>query len=319
MVSLVKKKQLLARHVMLYGGAKSGKTLLAGKLAEYFKVIYIGCENGHEVLYKLPVAWQENIEIVDLPDTRGYPIAIETVLKLVKGKQAVCTLHGKCGCMLCKRSMKDDAELILEEMFTNVDLPSLDNNTVVIFDSATQLTNSCIAHITKNEADDYKMQTDDWGSLGKLMDIVFSYIQQAPYHVVMISHENMTETEGKKTSLTPVAGSRNFSRTVAKYFGDVVYAERKNKKHTFMSSTTDASNIMAGSRSDVDLTAMGEDASLLAIFKPELYGGTLPVVTVEPTNLKLNEPKAKPVLAGNKTASTVGSNTKSILANLKKR
>ena len=68
----------------------------------------------------------------------------------------------------------------------------------------------------------------------------------------------------------PVGGTRNFSRNVAKYFDHVIYAERKNKKHVFSSSTTCATTILAGSRTGVVMETEAE-ASLLQIFKPELY------------------------------------------------
>ena len=67
---------------MLFGPPKTGKTLLAGKLAEFYDLIWIDIENGHDVLFQLPTEWQERIELIALPDTRSYPIAIETCLKI---------------------------------------------------------------------------------------------------------------------------------------------------------------------------------------------------------------------------------------------
>lgn len=248
-------------RVMIFGAPKSGKSLLAGKLAEHFKIIWIDLENGHEVLFQLPPEWQENIELISLPDTRSYPIAIETCLKLVKGKCEVCEAHGKVSCMTCKK---------LEAPTVTVDLNNLDQDTIVVFDSATQLTNSAIANITKNEPDDYKLNYDDWGNLGKLLDIFFSHIQQGKYNCIVISHEVESETEGGKTVLVPVAGTKNTSRNVAKYFDHVIYAERKNKKHVFSSSTTASTTILTGSRSNVALEQLKAE-DLLPIFKPELF------------------------------------------------
>lgn len=267
-----------APHVMLFGAPKTGKTELAGKLAEHFNLIWIDMEKGYETLFKLPEDWQERITLITLPDTRSYPIAIETVLKMVKGAVSICDKHGKVGCMVCKREENEECKTVEpeqhqdvhESLFTDLDLNKLGPDTIVVFDSATQLSNSGIANITKNEPDDYKLTWDDWGNLGKLMDIFYSHIQQAPYKVVVISHETEAETEGKKKTLVPVSGSRNFSRNVAKYFGHVVYCERKNRKHAFSSSTLYATNILTGSRTDVTLED-SEEASLLQIFKPELY------------------------------------------------
>ena len=165
-------------RIIIYGAPKTGKTLLAAKLSEYYNLIWIDMENGYETLFQLPKEWQERIELITLPDTRSYPIAIETCLKLVKAAVSICNEHGKVSCMLCK---KDSAP------FIDIDLPHLDHNSVVVFDSLTQLTNSTIAFITKNQPDDYKLNYDDWGNLGKLLDIFLSHIQQAGYNVMLFN------------------------------------------------------------------------------------------------------------------------------------
>jgi adenosyl cobinamide kinase/adenosyl cobinamide phosphate guanylyltransferase len=277
MANLATKSASVTSSVIVYGAPKSGKSLLAGELAEHFKLIWVDLENGHETLFQLPEAWQKNIELINLPDTRSYPIAIETCLKMVKGKVDICDAHGKVGCMICKKE---------EAAFVTTDLPNLSNNTVVVFDSLTQLSNSAIAHITKSKPDDYKLDYDDWGNLGKLLEIFLSHLQQAKYNVVVISHEVEAETEGKKKTLVPVGGTRNFSRNIAKYFGHVVYAERKNKKHVFNSSSTYATTVLAGSRSNIDLDTGDSKPSLLQIFKPDLYTKNSIVTTAAQVSVK---------------------------------
>lgn len=286
MAKLSSKKASSVQSVIIYGAPKTGKTLLAGKLSEYYNIVWIDMENGHETLFQLPEAWQDNIELISLPDTRTFPIAIETVLKIVKGGPvAICAEHGKVDCALCKRELvkkqKDLEEAgdekavqaVMNEYFTTINMSALGSDDLIVFDSLTQLTNSAIAHITKKEPEDYKLTYDDWGNLGKLLDIFLSHIQQAKCNVVVISHETEAEGEGtKRKTLVPVAGTRNFSRNSAKYFGHVVYCERKNKKHVFASSTTYATNILTGSRTDISLEDLEED-SLLPIFKPELFSG----------------------------------------------
>jgi len=261
MAKLSTKSASKTHRILIFGGPKSGKSLLAGELAEFYNLIWFDLENGHETLFQLPTEWQERINLIELPDTRSYPIAIETCLKVIKGKVSICEEHGKVSCMICKRENKE---------FIDIDLPHLGSDSIVIFDSMTQLTNSAIAHITKNQPDDYKLNYDDWGHLGKLMDTFLSHLQQANYNVIVISHEAEAETEGKKKTLVPVAGTRNFSRNAAKYFDHVIYAERKNRKHVFASSTQYATNILTGSRTGVVLE-QEDKASLLSIFKPELY------------------------------------------------
>lgn len=247
MPKLSQMKASSTKRVLVYGPPKSGKTELVGKLAEKFKLIWFDLENGHDTLFKLPAEWQERVEVIALPDTRGYPIAIETCLKVIKGGPvSICTAHGKVGCPKCydikTKGPKDGAEL------TAVNLDEIDTNTVVVFDSLTQLTNSAIANITRNRPDDYKLTYDDWGNLGKVLDTFLSYVQNAPYNVVCISHENAVEMQDGKEKLVPTAGTRNFSRNSAKYFGEVVHATVTNKKHIFASSTTYKNNVLTGSR-----------------------------------------------------------------------
>lgn len=278
---------------MLFGPPKTGKTLLAAKLAEFYDLIWVDLENGYETLFQLPISFQERIELISIPDTRSYPMAIETTLKMVKQPCVICEIHGKVGCMICQRE---------GDPVINTDLPNLrDLNTVVVFDSMTQLTNSAIANITKNEKDDYKLDYDDWGNLGKLLDIFLSHIQQSNYHVIVISHDIEAKTEGKKSRLVPVAGTRNFSRNCAKYFDHVIYCEVKNKKHTFASSTTASTNILTGSRTGIAIENAADEASLLQIFKPDLY----------PT------PEAPVVVLGAKKQGGTGAST--VLSRLQKK
>jgi AAA domain len=245
-------------RVLIYGPPKTGKTQLAGGLAEFKKLIWFDLENGYSTLLKFPEEWKERIEIISIPDTRSFPIAIETCLKVIKGGPVeICEVHGKVGCPICK---KDSLA------FTKVELNSLNEDTVVVFDSLTQLTNSAISHITKGQPDDYKLDYNDWGNLGKLMEIFLSHIQQANYNVVCISHETEAELEDGKTKLVPVAGTRAFSRNTAKYFDHVIYAEVKNKRHNFYSSTTSAANLNTGSRTGIVLESIS-DSPLITMFR----------------------------------------------------
>lgn len=250
-----------SHRVLLFGPPKSGKTQLAGELSKEFNLLWFDLENGVDTLLKLPENQKERIEVVTLPDTRSYPIAIETMLKVIKGtKLDICETHGKVGCALCRKESRD---------FTTVELSSLPLDTIVVVDSLTQLTNSAISHITKNQPEDYKLNYDDWGNLGKLMDTFLSHVQQAGFNVVCISHETETEMEDGKMKLVPTAGTKAFSRNTAKYFDEVVYCEVKNKKHIAASSTVYNGNILTGSRSGAVLETQS-DASLIPIFRGDV-------------------------------------------------
>ena len=246
------------RRILIYGGPKVGKTQLAGGLSEKYNLHWVDLENGAETLKKLPIFQQERIDLLSLPDTRSWPVAIKTCLKIIKGgKHEVCDAHGKIACAVCKKS---------DAPFTSICVDEFGAEDVLVFDSLTQLTQSAISNITKSKPDDYKMEYDDWANLGKLMDMFLSHVQQAKYNVVCISHESEAEMEDGKMRIVPVAGTRNFSRNTAKYFDDVVYAEVKNGKHVFASSTTYRNNIQTGSRAGVAMET-SEAPSLLQLFE----------------------------------------------------
>lgn len=288
-MKLSQKSASKSHRALVFGPPKAGKTQLAGQLSKEFNLIWFDLENGVDTLLKLPLEQQERIEVITLPDTRSYPIAIETMLKVIKGgKVDICEKHGKVSCAVCK---KDSAP------FTSIELATLPLDTIVVVDSLTQLTNSAISHITKNQPEDYKLNYDDWGNLGKLMDTFLSHVQQAPFNIVCISHETEAEMEDGKTKLVPTAGTRAFSRNTAKYFDEVIYTEVKNKKHIAASSTLYNGNILTGSRTGSVLESESE-ASLIPIFKGEIKPMSI-VNTGTPAQasltalqkLKLNQPK----------------------------
>lgn len=296
-MKLSQKSSSKSHRVLLFGPPKSGKTQLAGTLAFSFNLIWFDLENGVDTLKKLPPTQQDRIEVLTIPDTRGFPIAIETLLKAIKGAPVdICEAHGKVACAICK---KESAP------FTRVALNELGLDTVVVVDSLTQLTNSAIAHITKNQPEDYKLGYDDWGNLGKIMDTFLSYVQQAPFNIVCISHETEVEMEDGKQKLVPTAGTRNFSRNTAKYFDEVVYCEVKNKKHIAASATTYANNILTGSRSGISLENAPGDASLVAIFQSPPVSGAAPS-------------PAKATATGNTPAAKAAADLQALAASLRK-
>lgn len=252
-------------RVLVYGGPKVGKTELVGNLASAFNLLWIDTEHGWATLTKLPAEYQNRIEIVSLPDTRDYPIAIETLLKIFTGNRVeVCEAHGKCSCMLCKKDNKP---------VTVVELNALDSNTIVVVDSLTQTAVSAMANITKGQGDDYKYTYDDYRKQGTLMDKLLSNMQQARYNLCVITHEVEVELEDGRKKIVPCAGTANFSRNTAKYFDHVIYAQVQNKKHAFGSSTTFGMSLVTGSRTDV---AIEKEAvpTLLDIFKSKASAGS---------------------------------------------
>lgn len=251
------------KHIMLFGPPKSGKSLWAGKLSKFKKLIWFDLESGHGVLFQLPAELQDNIEVIQIPDNRGIPMAIETMLKVIKGnKVTICHEHGKVlPCPACVKLYPAPAVVPSD----TVELNALDGDTCVVVDSATQLKNSAIANITKLQPVDYKLNYDDWAHLGTLMDTFFSYVQSAPFNIVVISHEDEVDMVDKSKKLVPVGGSSKFSRNVAKYFDEVIYCRVRNGKHEMASSTQTDNNILTGSRANVDLSKT-PDVNLIVLW-----------------------------------------------------
>lgn len=248
-----------AQRVLAYGPPKSGKTELVGTLTSQFDLHYFDLENGYKTLRKLPMEQQERINLFRIPDTKEYPIAVETMLKVIKGtKTSICDTHGKVDCMLCK---KDAAAT-----FSTIELNALDvKKDIVVVDSLTQLSNSVMNHLTKGKEDTYKPEWTDYRNQGQLLDKFLSQIQQSRFNIVCITHETETQMEDGKAKLVPVAGTREFSRNTAKYFDHVIYCDIKNKKHIAASSSTYQANILTGSRLGIELET-GTGNGLLDIF-----------------------------------------------------
>lgn len=266
-MKLSQKAPSSTHRVLIFGAPKSGKTQLAASLAAKYNLLWFDLENGYGTLLKLPKDQQERIELISIPDSKTFPIAVETMLKVVSGKETkICEEHGKVSCPLCTKDSKP---------FVVVNLSTLDDNTVVVIDSLTQYTNSGIALITKDKPDDYKMQFDDWGNLRALVEKFLSQIQQAKYNVVCISHEEEVEMEDGRKKIVPVCGSSKSSRNTAKYFDHVVYCEVKNRKHIAASSTAFSNTIVTGSRTDFEMEKM-ESLSLISLFESHVVKSPSP-------------------------------------------
>jgi hypothetical protein len=244
-------------RVLVYGAPKTGKTQLVASLAAHYNLIWFDLENGYGTLLKLPKDQQAKVELISIPDSKVFPIAIETMLKVINGTEVrICEEHGKVSCPICTKDNKPTTQVCLKE---------LDSNTVVVIDSLSQLSNSAIAFITKGQPDDYKMDFSDWGNLRAIVEKFLSQVQQARYNIVCISHEEEVEMEDGRKKIVPVCGSSKSSRNTAKYFDHVLYCELKNKKHITASSTTYANNILTGSRTDVVMESLA-DPTLMSIF-----------------------------------------------------
>ena len=254
---------------LVYGPPKAGKTALVGKLASEFTLHWFDLEAGIKTLLNpaiLDPKYLRNINVLNIPDHRMYPIAIDTMREVFRGGlKTICATHGKNNCPLCVKSPTAKS--------TQIDISKLGDNDIIVIDSLSQLAGSALnkatyKEISKPDGEDYKATFHDYAMQGALMNQVLSLVQVSNLNVIAISHEVDVEKSDTKQKLVPIAGTRNFSVTVAKFFDAVIYCTVVNKGHRAYSSSTYSPNHVTGSRLPVDVdTNKDGGISLLPLFK----------------------------------------------------
>lgn len=263
------------QKVLVYGPPKlGGKTFLAGMLAAKYQLIWVDFENGWKTLKQLPLDWQKNISYFGIKDTKDGYEASKLMDDIVNHEKfAICALH-KCkldyngtACPKCKLEGKDSKKFV-----KICDLKLLDRKKhILVLDSVSQWSTSSMAASFRGAATTFrKAEFDNYNKQGFNLDLGLSYIQQSENNWVLIAHEESLELEDSKERLVPRAGTRNFSRTFAKYFDHVVYSRYTGTKFSALSGANQLSEVSAqvGSRLgvNIDEKAMG----LLAIFDENL-------------------------------------------------
>lgn len=261
---------LAARHAIVYGGPKTGKTELVGTLAKKYKLWWFNLDGGIKTLFRpdsYARPYLDNIELFNIPDSQRFPVAVQTLLKVLKGgKHNICHKHGITGCPA--------PECKVEGKFSTIDMEALDvNKDILVIDHYTQLMDSVNNWIHKDALkddkwDEIKSNYDDWAKHGAISDRFGSTIQNAPYHVVVMSHEVLSDMEDGTKKIAPVGGTRNKSSDFARYFDDVVYTEIIGGEYKAQVSAGDKSRTVIGTRSGKKLTPAkkGEQVTLLELF-----------------------------------------------------
>lgn len=256
--------------VLVYGAPKSGKTAIVGKLAEFgFTLHWLDLENGIKTLLNpaiLDPKFRKNVNVISVPDHRLYPIAIDTVRDIFRGGlKRICSAHGKVSCPLCIKAT--DAK------HSEIDIAKLGATDILVIDSLSQLANSAmnkgiLKELQKPGGEEYKRTFVDYGVQGALMEQVLSFLQVADINTIAISHELESESLEGREKIVPVAGTRNFSLTSAKYFDTVVHCAIVNKQHRAFSSSTYSPTIITGSRLAIDIDEKkGGELSLSSLFR----------------------------------------------------
>ncbi len=249
--------EISTQKVLVTGMAGAGKSTLVAQLAEHYNLHWLDLERGVNTLTKLPKEWQSRINLISIPDSASFPVASATLTDLFKaGKASICLKHGKSNCALCKKDNLPSDTL---------DFSTLTRKDIVVIDTVTQLSHSILSHITRNEAIDYKMERDDWGSLRKMTEFFCSQFQAAQFNLVCIAHVIEAKTEDGKSKLVSSFGSAGMSAEFSKAFDHVVYCEVRNGKHVAGSMTNYSNSVLTKSRTDFAIEKLPVP-SLLPIF-----------------------------------------------------
>lgn len=257
-------------HLDIYGPPKSGKTALAGKLANHgFKLKWFDGEKGVRTLLQSSIVAPENrknVSIFNIPDHRTNPCFLRAMRELWKGgPKKFCFAHGTHNCPICNKN----PEAKWSEV---IDLSKLTKEEILVIDSTTQLANSALNMVTLSEyqkdPEEFKPTFNHFGQQGMLLDEIYSKIQASHINVICISHDIDVEKSESKEKIVPVGGTRNFSKTFAKYFDEVIYMQVMNKAHKAYNSTTWDNIHLTGGRSGVKLED-SKELDLIDIFKPK--------------------------------------------------
>lgn len=251
--------------VIVYGEPFSGKTALVGQLAKKFQLKWFDVNNGIKTLLNpdiLDPQYRKNISVFNIPDHKDNPIAVDVFRKLFRGgPRKYCYNHGVDRCPICSRT----AGLKWSD---EIDLAKFTKDDILVIDSWTDVVNSTLHKVIKKEYtkdDEYKPTWDDWRLQGAYLDEVLGKVQVANINICIISHDVDVEKDEKKEKIVPVGGTRNFSKTMGKYFDAAVYVQRLNKAHKAYSGTTWNNTHLTGNRSGVNLES-GSEYSLEDIF-----------------------------------------------------
>lgn len=261
MAKLTTLDQDVYKKILVYGESGAGKTVLAGQLAERFNLVWLDGENGWESLTNeelIPKEWQDRIDLVSIPDNKDFPMFAETVSKVLTGAECkIDNLTGKVNHPLREKESRPTSV---------VNLGAAGKDTVLVIDSLSQLSNSCLFRITKGKPDDYKCEWDDWGNLRVMLTKILTYVQSARFHIVCLTHPTIGEDEITKTDkIAPSCGTRAFSLELGKFFSDIAYLEVQNKKYIGTTNPLKSSKLKVKSRKGIDIAAY-EKLSLLPLF-----------------------------------------------------
>lgn len=246
---------------LYYGPPKTGKTRLIATIAkapEYQRVFWFDLENGAATIATmvkegvLTLAEASKIILIRIPDTREDPNAIATLLRTIASKAAanVCDNHGVVDCVECKKEGRG---------FLTFQLSKLTGRDAVVIDSLSQLGVSAMNLACKGKPVTFIPTWDEYAIQGKYLSDILTIVQAAKYcSFHCVTHVELIKDDDGSDKYFPQCGTRNFSTNTAKYFGTVVFLEKKLGKHKASSGSLSNVKTLAGSRLGILLESQKE-------------------------------------------------------------
>lgn len=246
--------------LLIYGPPKMGKTRLAATIAKvpYIqKIAFFDLENGYETLVTmvkdglLTDEQAKKITIYAIPDTVQVPMAFETIMKCltVRQEHIICELHGKISCVDCAiKNEKGQVDKLTGQVF---DIRTFGKEDVVILDTASQLAHSTLSYYLLGKPAGYKAGWDEYGPQGRDLNNALCIVQRARTNFIVTAHElgiEFKENDEEHEKIYPLIGTKNFSRTAAKYFSHVAYMHKHLGLHKGGTSSTYREDLVTGSR-----------------------------------------------------------------------
>lgn len=306
-------------HSMLvYGMPKVGKTELAATIAKLNavdNVYWFDLENGADTILdmyrrgRLTLEQLDKITLIKVPDTRENPTGMETLLRAIATRNPVkiCEEHGKVACPQCTK----DGSPVID--FCHSKLTDRD---VIVIDSLSQAGVSALNMAMIGKAQEAKAEWDHYGMQGRFLSDLLTVIQAAQYtNFICITHVQVLEDDAGKDVYSPMCGTKTFSAGVAKYFGSIIYAEMKMKKHKAGSSTSYNAMTQAGSR--IGIVLEKEDELDLSIALPKAGLFTQP--SSNDSEAVSTPSEAMAGTAGRKESEVVEKNSSTVVENRPKR
>lgn len=240
---------------LVFGESFAGKTYAVGQLARKYKLIWLDLEHGAATLATaIPPEFHENVTLVEIKDTPQKPIAVNAVIKILRATGPV------------KLKAEDGSVGVLkpEEEFIELDPTSWGTDTVLVIDTLTALSDSAINHYlgTKSDTVFTKKEYSHYDHQGLYLNNALISAQRLGCHVVFITHQEEIEQEDGSEKLTPVGGTRNFAKKIARKFDHTIHCKIYNRKHTYNSVTIKDHKVIAGSRLNVNIESAEDFANM---------------------------------------------------------